>query len=47
MKQFVILLLLVNSMLFSQEKSFLIKNIEIEHDGITRYFDVFVPCYPF
>ena len=43
MKQFVILLLLVNSMLFSQEKSFWIKNIEIEHDGIIRYFDVFVP----
>lgn len=43
MKQFVIVLLLVNSVLFSQEKSFWIKNIEINHDGITRYFDVFVP----
>ena len=30
-------------MIFSQEKSFWIKNIEIEHDGIIRYFDVFVP----
>lgn len=43
MKKFVLVLLLVNSVLFSQDKSFLIKNAELEHDGITRYFDVFIP----
>ena len=43
MKQLVIVLLLFNSAIFSQEKSFWIKNFEINHDGISRYFDVFIP----
>jgi polyhydroxybutyrate depolymerase len=43
MKYISSLLLLFSITIFSQVNPGWIKNIEIQHDGTTRYFDVFVP----
>ena len=43
MKKYILFYLLYSSLVFCQEKSSWIKNIEIQQEGITRYFDVFVP----
>jgi polyhydroxybutyrate depolymerase len=43
MKSFVVFFLFFSSFIFAQDKSFWIKDGRMEHDGLTRYFDVFVP----
>jgi polyhydroxybutyrate depolymerase len=43
MKYSFIFFLFFNALVFSQQKSKLIKNVQVQHDGLVRYFDVFVP----
>ncbi len=42
-KSLLLIFLFFKSLLFSQETSCWIKNIEIQQEGITRYFDIFIP----